>query len=113
MGLWCVVTMQVAHVPQAARFLNKYLVTCPGKVDLKTKQTSGGETVQLPPLFMCHGERDDLVKMEWVEETFNTLTNLGVTAEFHRFPNMLHELKKKELEMLYGWIKNRVKYEGI
>jgi len=71
------------------------------------------EKLVVPPLFMCHGERDDLVKISWGEDTFNRLTSLGVTAEFHRFPNMLHELKKKELEMLYSWINNRIKDEKL
>lgn len=61
---------------------------------------------------MCHGERDDLVGMSWGEDTFNQLTSLGVTGQFHRFPNMLHELKKKELEMLYSWINSRVKKDS-
>lgn len=70
---------------------------------------SNGSQSCLPPLFMCHGERDDLVRMSWGEETFNNLTSRGITGEFHRFPNMLHELKKKELELLYSWINNKVK----
>lgn len=73
---------------------------------------SSGSKISLPPLFMCQGERDDLVKMSWGEETFNNLTSLGVTGEFHRFPNMLHELKKKELELLYSWINNKVKADN-
>uniref|UniRef100_A0A1B6GQS3 palmitoyl-protein hydrolase n=1 Tax=Cuerna arida TaxID=1464854 RepID=A0A1B6GQS3_9HEMI len=80
--------------------------------ELQKKKDSGGQGV-LPPLFMCHGERDDLVSVGWGEETLNRLTSLGVTAEFHRFPNMLHELKKKEMEMLYSWVNGLLKNDKL
>ncbi|XP_044254850.1 lysophospholipase-like protein 1 [Tribolium madens] len=57
------------------------------------------------PLFMCHGDRDELVPLEWGEETFNNLTKLGVKGEFIPLTNTLHELKKNELEKLLEWTK--------
>ncbi|PSN36110.1 hypothetical protein C0J52_17198 [Blattella germanica] len=62
-----------------------------------------------PPLFMCHGDRDDLVSHEWGEGTFKTLTSkLGVQGTFHTIPNALHELKKKEILMLKEWLNERL-----
>lgn len=65
------------------------------------KNIQGVET----PLFMCHGDRDEMVPQEWGEETFNNLTKLGVKGEFIPLQDTLHELKKNELEKLLEWIK--------
>uniref|UniRef100_A0A1B6KUS9 palmitoyl-protein hydrolase n=2 Tax=Graphocephala atropunctata TaxID=36148 RepID=A0A1B6KUS9_9HEMI len=95
----------LAGIFTLSSFLNEKSVV----YDDLQKRKECGKASAMPPLFMCHGERDDLVRVGWGEETLNRLTSLGVTAEFHRFPNMLHELKKKELEMLYSWINGLVK----
>ncbi|GFG31543.1 hypothetical protein Cfor_09199 [Coptotermes formosanus] len=47
---------------------------------------------------------DTLVPNEWGQYTFNRLKQLGVCGEFHTIPNMLHEMKGKELRQLYDWI---------
>ncbi|XP_062609868.1 lysophospholipase-like protein 1 [Saccostrea cucullata] len=57
----------------------------------------------LPPLFQCHGTRDELVLFDWGTETFKTLTNLGISGEFQEF-NIFHEFNKKELTLLREWI---------
>ncbi|XP_037950462.1 lysophospholipase-like protein 1 [Teleopsis dalmanni] len=51
----------------------------------------------LPELLQFHGSRDRLVPMEWGEESFKTLTNLGVKGKFTPLSNVMHELKKREL----------------
>jgi acetyl esterase/lipase len=60
--------------------------------------------ITLPPLFMCHGDRDSLVPHEWGKNTFQALKQLGVDGEFHTIPNALHEMKEKELLQLCEWI---------
>jgi phospholipase/carboxylesterase len=60
--------------------------------------------ITLPPLFMCHGDRDSLVPHEWGKNTFQALKKLGVDGEFHTILNALHEMKEKELLQLYEWI---------
>lgn len=55
------------------------------------------------PLFMCHGDRDTLVPLQWGQETFENLSQLGVKGDFHTLKNTLHELKKKEVEQLSQW----------
>jgi phospholipase/carboxylesterase len=62
------------------------------------------DLISLPPLFMCHGDRDTLVPHEWGQHTFNRLRQLGVHGEFHTIHNALHEMKEKELRQLYIWI---------
>lgn len=56
------------------------------------------------PLFMCHGDRDDLVPIEWGENTYQNLLNLGIKAQFNQIKNTQHELKKDEMKKLSEWI---------
>ncbi|XP_045467796.1 lysophospholipase-like protein 1 [Harmonia axyridis] len=60
------------------------------------------------PLFMCHGERDEMVPLQWGKDTFDQLTTLGVKGEFMKLPNTFHELKSKEIESLLEWIEARL-----
>lgn len=67
--------------------------------NLKANKT-GIET----PLYMCHGDRDTLVPIEWGRETFENLSALGVKGEFVPLRNTLHELKKNEILGLFDWL---------
>lgn len=58
-----------------------------------------------PELFMAHGDRDELVKFEWGEKTFQKLQTFGVKGEFKRF-KYLHELGTEEMIYLRQWIDN-------
>nr|XP_023029747.1 lysophospholipase-like protein 1 isoform X2 [Leptinotarsa decemlineata] len=55
-------------------------------------------------LYMCHGDRDSLVPIDWGRKTYEDLTKLGVKAEFVTIKNTLHELKKNEILGLFDWI---------
>ncbi|CAH0560052.1 unnamed protein product [Brassicogethes aeneus] len=63
--------------------------------ELKSKETK---------LFMCHGDRDTLVPIEWGIETYKELDKLGIDVNFNRFKNTMHELKKREILDLFEWI---------
>lgn len=67
--------------------------------NIKSKET---------PLFMCHGECDEMVPMKWGKDTFDQLTQLGVKGEFMKLPNTFHELKSKEIEKLLHWIETKL-----
>ncbi|GLV45629.1 uncharacterized protein CBL_02648 [Carabus blaptoides fortunei] len=57
------------------------------------------------PLFMCHGQLDDLVPIEWGQNTLRNLTKHGITrTEFNPLKNALHELRKEEIHKLNKWI---------
>lgn len=58
----------------------------------------------LPPLLMCHGDRDMLVPLSWGKNSYEKLTDLGVKGEFISVKNTMHELKKTELQALLVWI---------
>ncbi|KAL3277051.1 hypothetical protein HHI36_012412 [Cryptolaemus montrouzieri] len=56
------------------------------------------------PLFMCHGNKDDMVPITWGKNTFDKLEQLGVKGEFIELQNTFHELKSKEISSLLSWI---------
>ncbi|XP_005998463.1 lysophospholipase-like protein 1 [Latimeria chalumnae] len=58
----------------------------------------------LPELYQCQGEADELALYSWGEETNARLKSLGVTATFHSFPDLHHEMCRTELENLKIWI---------
>lgn len=58
------------------------------------------------PIFMCHGDMDTLVHYSWGKETFDKLESLGVKGEFHEIKNCMHEIKEREIKMLFNWISN-------
>lgn len=57
-----------------------------------------------PPLFMCHGEKDDIVPYAWGQHTFKELQQRGIIGEFQSFPDMYHCISKEELNLLHQWI---------
>ncbi|XP_046613832.1 lysophospholipase-like protein 1 isoform X1 [Neodiprion virginianus] len=74
---------------------------------LKTATT--GNT---PPVLQFHGVRDDLVPIEWGEETFKLLTELGVKGEFVPLKNAYHELTKLEVQKFKEWLLNVIPEES-
>ncbi|KAK7794336.1 hypothetical protein R5R35_011271 [Gryllus longicercus] len=62
----------------------------------------------VPPLFMCHGDRDELVYLSWGQQTFELLKKNGVEGQFHILKDAFHELKKRELRLLNDWLLERV-----
>ncbi|KAK9875176.1 hypothetical protein WA026_005968 [Henosepilachna vigintioctopunctata] len=63
------------------------------------------------PLFMCHGDRDDMVPLKWGKSTFDHLTHLGVKGEFMELANTYHELKTSEIDRLQSWIEKLLPQE--
>ncbi|XP_058129899.1 lysophospholipase-like protein 1 [Anopheles ziemanni] len=69
----------------------------------------------LPELLMMHGERDDLVPLEWGQTTFDELAKLGVRGQFVPHRNALHEIKKDQLLRVIDWVQKLIpepKYEA-
>lgn len=57
-----------------------------------------------PPLFMSHGEEDEMVPLEWGRHTFKQLQQRGVSGELHSFPKLDHSINIKELTLLQDWL---------
>lgn len=89
---------QLGGVFACSSFLNRESIVYES---LKNKSQ---ENTILPELKMFHGGRDTLVPIEWGQESFEKLTNLGVKGTFTPLKHTLHELKKQELLDLEEWI---------
>lgn len=61
----------------------------------------------LPPLFMCHGNKDTLVPIKWGKHTFDNLRTLNVQGEFLTI-DADHELDERELKRLMDWINHLI-----
>ncbi|XP_053695463.1 lysophospholipase-like protein 1 [Sabethes cyaneus] len=59
---------------------------------------------KIPELLMFHGEKDELVPIEWGQTTFNELTKLGVRGKFVPHRSAYHEIKKDQLEQVIEWV---------
>ena len=96
------INTEIAGVFACSAFLNRESIVYESLVN-RTKLEN-----PLPELIMFHGERDDLVPIDWGEETFNNLKNVGVKGEFYTLKNTLHELKKGELLQLQEWLTQKL-----
>jgi predicted esterase len=60
------------------------------------------------PMFQGHGDADMVVNYKLGELTAEALRKLGVTVDFHTFPDMGHEADPEELNLLRDWMKERL-----
>lgn len=60
--------------------------------------------LNLPPLFLCHGDNDDLIPLDWAQESYKHISKLGVNAEFHVLKGAMHEITKDELDKWVSWV---------
>ena len=66
----------------------------------------------LPPLFLAHGECDQLILHKWGLQTEQTLTSLGVNTVFHSLPCLQHSMCRQELVKLKEWINTLLPSDG-
>ena len=57
-----------------------------------------------PPLLQFHGTADELVPIEWGEETHKNLKDSGVKGQFVRLNDAGHELTRSELATFRKWV---------
>jgi phospholipase/carboxylesterase len=62
----------------------------------------------LPPLYQAHGSKDPLVDPRWGGMTHKALKQLGISSQYHVYPNLLHEVGHTEIASLYNWILSRL-----
>ncbi|KAG9400976.1 acyl-protein thioesterase [Aphanomyces cochlioides] len=61
------------------------------------------------PLLMCHGEDDNVVRLEWAKKSLEVLKASGVSdTEFKLYPDMPHSACLEELEDVQSWLKKRL-----
>jgi phospholipase/carboxylesterase len=57
----------------------------------------------LTPIFMGHGQQDDVVDIERAEASRDALLALGYQVEWHDYP-MAHSVSMEEIRDLNGWL---------
>ncbi|XP_026857423.2 lysophospholipase-like protein 1 isoform X2 [Electrophorus electricus] len=94
--LACRYHQDVAGVFSLSSFLNRDSVVY--------QVVEGAAGQPLPELLQCHGTADELVSHAWGEETSCLLKKAGMTASFHSFPGINHQLCRPEIELVRSWI---------
>ncbi|KAL3418241.1 phospholipase/Carboxylesterase [Phlyctema vagabunda] len=60
------------------------------------------------PIFIGHGDRDGMVKLEWGQESVEILRKRGWNVEFRLYPGMQHTTTPKEIDDLKVFIRSRL-----
>lgn len=68
----------------------------------------GESTVRRPPVLFCHGDRDDLINIQWGKETYNCVKKLGVQSTFEAIPYLGHSISAEELDIVKSWVMEMV-----
>eukprot|EP01025_Chloroclados_australasicus_P014946 TRINITY_DN1707_c0_g2_i1.p2 TRINITY_DN1707_c0_g2~~TRINITY_DN1707_c0_g2_i1.p2 ORF type:complete len:265 (-),score=24.92 TRINITY_DN1707_c0_g2_i1:268-1062(-) len=62
------------------------------------------EANQSTPVFMAHGDWDDVVQYKYGKESFQLLQNAGINVEFQTIPRMGHSANGEELNMVQAFV---------
>lgn len=92
------INTELAGVFACSAFLNR------DSIVYNTLQQNPNAKNRLPELRMFHGDDDDLVHLEWGQQSFEKLKELGVKGTFTILPNTEHELKQSSLVDIKEWI---------
>jgi phospholipase/carboxylesterase len=79
--------------------LSSYLMAGQGESGLP----AGFDAKNAPPVFMGHGEWDDVLPPELAEASMRTMQNAGIIVEWHTYP-MPHSVCPQELQDLVFWL---------
>ncbi|KAI9138474.1 Phospholipase/carboxylesterase/thioesterase [Paraphysoderma sedebokerense] len=66
------------------------------------------ETNKSTPIFMGHGDADEVVQHKWGSLTADALKALGYSVEFHTYRGMPHSASDDELKDVLGFLKKIV-----
>lgn len=58
------------------------------------------------PIFMAHGQGDQVIPLAYAERSAQILTTLGFTLQWHRYP-MAHQVCAEEIRDLGDWMSHR------
>ena len=74
--------------------------------------TSSSATNQIPkrkpPIFICHGEEDDVVKKEWGFKAYNDLKHQGFHAEWRSYAHLGHSVSPTELNDISNFLTSKL-----
>jgi phospholipase/carboxylesterase len=75
---------------------------------LSTLQSKQVEELPQVPIYVAHGDLDNLIRPEWGKSTCKRLQELGMTATYKEYTALSHGLCREEIRDLKSWIKERV-----
>ncbi|KAL8999320.1 MAG: hypothetical protein Q9188_005913 [Gyalolechia gomerana] len=90
--------------------LSSYLLLGDSLATYLTPQIKAANSSTL--IFMGHGDSDQLVKVEWGQETANRLKTLGWRVDFHVYKGLQHNADPKEMDDLETWLRERLPAQG-
>jgi len=66
------------------------------------------------PIFMVHGQIDNVIRHEWAEKSKDVLVNdHGKNIEWHSYPNLDHSADPQEINHLQMWLEKRIPPLGM
>jgi phospholipase/carboxylesterase len=80
--------------------LSTYL---PLAATLESEASSANRAI---PIFMAHGEQDNVIPISIAENSFKELGRLGYKADWHEYP-MPHSVSMEEIENIGAWLRQR------
>ena len=80
--------------------LSTYL---PLAATLEAEATTANRNI---PIFMAHGEQDNVIPIAIAKSSFKELERLGYKADWHEYP-MPHSVSMEEIENIGAWLKQR------
>lgn len=63
-----------------------------------------------PPTYACIGENDGIASWQTMERRINTLSQLGIDTEFHKYPNLGHGFGLGLGTSAEGWIRDAIAF---
>ena len=61
-----------------------------------------------PPIFICHGEEDDVVKKEWGFKAYDDLRHQGYDVEWRSYVHLGHSVSPTELNDISNFLLARL-----
>lgn len=65
------------------------------------------EHAQTLPVFMAHGEYDDVINIRFAEQSRTLMQENGMTVEWHQYP-MTHSVSAPQIQHIAAWLKQRI-----
>lgn len=69
-------------------------------------QTELTEHAKQLPVFMAHGQFDDVIQIQHAEQSHTVLTEQGITVEWHSYA-MAHSVSSEEVADMSTWLKRQ------
>ena len=86
------------------------VICCSGYLlqDATSASTTNQIPKRKPPIFICHGEEDDVVKKEWGFKAYNDLKHQGFQVEWRSYAQLGHSVSPTELNDVSNFLTSKL-----